>query len=326
MTRRIEEFIASNDQDTKRINNTLVQLDTERQRRLTFTRITITMNIEIEALETRGLGNSLISGHPDPEHGSGRGEGGDHRGGWSEQALSNITATFVIDGRNIVSEALNGVQGKELSEMGIGEGARVASPADTQLVEPTETRFGWTEAGDNGNETDFTSQFLFADVSQPSELGLFSSDGELYGRVTFDQFTSNQEIRISSTINVEGATPGNSVVTNDGRAAIAESIRSTDSPIGIENIVFGSSDTLPDQTDSSLGTEEFSQIGERSTGSQNITIQSIIPESTPSTQPVNINEIGVETNTGLLVWRTTLDTVEKTDELAMTTLVSFDIR
>lgn len=328
----IQQQVAENRRDARRLNGRFIDLPETANRNLSFARNTIEVSVELEVYK-RSLGSSLISGHPDPQHGSGRGESGDVRGSWSKVSTTVTSALLVRDGRNAVRDALDGQAGA-LREAAVGTGGSEAVTGDSALSTETGRTLAYgvtsTEAH---NGVRGRANFLFAEDglvgTDAAEFGLHDETGRLLARATTDGVTvaETEEVRVDMTLTFEGSGTGNSVITEDGEEALAEAMRAVGVTVGLNEIAFGTGSTDPSKTDTGLEAREFAKYCGRDLDNEQITAVVNVAEAEPSTQPVDLTEVGVFDNaaTPRLVWRVTMDTLEKTDSFGFRTSAGFRI-
>ena len=315
----IQEQVAENRTTGRRLNGRFIDLPETANRNLSFARNTIEVAVTAVEVYTRPLNNALVSGHPTgSNHGSGHGESGDQRGGWTLQQSTVNTEVFTRDGRNAVRDSLDGQTGGGFSLVVIGTGTGDAATGDTTLESKTGDTYTWG-LKDAGNEVRARSGFRFAEDGLESadltEVGIVDGTGRLISRATIPAVstTEEEEVRVDVTLTVSGSGTGNSVVTNDGEAAVADSIRATGEVVGINEIAFGTGTTDPAKSDSSLAAEEFRKTALRELDNERIKARVAVTEVEPNTQPVDLTEIGVFDNSGTprLLWRVTFDALEK---------------
>jgi len=327
---QITEQVAENRESTRRLDGRFVDLPETANRNLAFARNTIELSVTIEIYK-RSLNDSLISGHPDPSHGSGRGVAGDVRGSWSAVSTTTQSALFVRAGRNAVRDSLNG-QGGAVREGAVGTSSTDASVGDTALVAETGSTLAYG-IKDSATVTRARSNYRFAEDGLGStdafEFGVKDETGRLLARLTTDavSVSEEEELRVDVSLEVNGSGVGNSVITNDGEEAIADSLRAIGDVVGINEIRFGTGSTAASKSDSALEAEEYAQNALRKLQNEAISAETVTDSSIPVSQPVDLTEIGVFDNasTPRLLWRTTMDTLEKTDAFGFRTTVSFRI-
>jgi hypothetical protein len=328
MTKKIQEQVAENRNQTRRLDAQFVNVSIQNERNLTFTNNYIEVQVQVEVY-SRDLGPSLISGHPDSSHGSGRGEAGDQRAGWTQESVSVSSSLLVRGGRNAVRDALDGQTGA-VNEIGVGTGAGSADPSDDALTSETVKNFCWA-LKDSPNVTRArSSPFLFAEYGEDvQEFGVFDQGLRMMTRSTLGtalDLDSEKELRVDVTFSFTGDAIGNAVITNDGEEALADSIASADVATGLQEINFGTGTTEPSESDTSLVAEEISKNCARLLDDEQIITQSKLYDSEPATQPVEIAELGVTDNNGRLVWRITISPFKKRGNFEVNTTIGFIIQ
>lgn len=325
MPKPIDRFVSENRRATQRIDSTFIEVSTNRRKNMTFGVQEFGVPTSVEVY-TRDLGNGLISGHPNAKHGSGRGQSGDLRASWSLETDTEASEAFTVNGRNIIRDALDGDANAAIAEIAVGSGSQDANEGNSAMQSETGREHAWGKQGQFSNSTLAQASFLFHQYGDEiAECGVYSGTDDLFNRITFSTInpTKEQEVRIEVLFEVGGDGRGNSAITNDGRDAVAETIRSTDTPIGIERIAFGTDDTSPANNDSSLGNKIFDVIVERETNAEVVTAHAVVFKDEPSSQPVTLQELGAVDNTGRLIWRAVFDSFEKKDDNEIEVYVSF---
>jgi len=327
---QITDQVAKNRESTRRLDGRFVDLPETANRNLSFARNTIEVDVSIDIYK-RSLNDSLISGHPDNQHGSGRGVAGDVRGSWSLVSTTTQTALLVRSGRNAVRDALDGQAGA-VREVAVGTDGTDAGVGDTSLGTETGSTVAWG-VKDSPTVTRARSGFRFAGdglgSTDAAAYALKDETGRLLARVTTDGVTlaETEELRVDFSLDINGSGTGNSVITTDGEAAIADALRAVSDVVGLNELAFGTGSTTPSKSDSALASEEYDQLVLRNLSNESIEVEGVTDSSVPSTQPVDLTEVGVFDNspTPRLVWRTTIDPLEKTDAFGFRTTVSFRI-
>lgn len=315
MPKGIDRFVSENRRATKRIDSTFVEVSSRRRRQFNFgvSRFQVPTSIEVY---TRPLNGSLVSGHPEAEHGSGRGVSGDVRGSWTLVTDEEMTEAFVTDGRNAIRDSLDGQESGSISEIAVGSGTNDALTSNTTLQSETGRDSAWAYQGSSSNSTEARCHFLFGEYGENiSEFGVLSGNNQLFNRITTTTVTpdKSQEVRIDILFEIGASGVGNSAITMDGRNAVAETIRSPNTVVGLEEYAFGDDSTSPTIGDTSLGNELFTKAAERQIEPEKITAHTVVFEVEPAGQPYTIREIGIKDNTGRLIWRTVVEEFDKDD-------------
>ncbi|AGM11218.1 hypothetical protein M197_gp53 [Haloarcula hispanica tailed virus 2] len=327
---RIQDQVAENRRNVQRIDGRFIFVPDRRDQNLTFGRNSFEMDAEVEVY-TRSLNDGLYSGHPDPEHGSGRGVAGDVRGAWSLQEDVEVSTEWTRDGRNAVRDALAGETGS-VDEIAVGTGSGDAAVDDTTLGAQTGSTFAYgirsTEAF---NAVRARANFLYSETGSggldPLEYGLFDASGRLMARITTSAVpvSNNEEVRVDITVTISGSGNGSSAITDDGETAVADSLQLEAQTIGLDEIAWGTGTTAATTSDTALETEVYRATCQRTKDLEVITVSAPQFESQPAGQPYDYTEVGVFDNQGNLVWRTTMDPFEKTDNVRFTTSVGFRV-
>lgn len=313
MTKGIDRFVSENREATKRIDSTFVEVSSNRKKRFDFGTNVFQIPTSIEVY-TRPLNDGLYSGHPNAQHGSGRGTAGDRRGSWTLQTEEEVSEEFLKEGRNAVRDALAGDANGTVGKTVVGNGTNDALASNTQLQNKTGENFSWGYQGPYTNSTIARSHYLFGQFGDAvSEFGVESRGGQLYNRITTSSINPNksEEMRVDILFEVGGYGRGNSAITDDGRDAVAETIRSSDSLIGIEEYAFGDGDSNPTNDDIALDNELFTKTAQNEIEPEIVSPHTVVFEPEPSTQPHTIREMGIKDNNGRLLWRTVIDDYDK---------------
>lgn len=326
MTKGIDRFVSENRDQITNINANFTPISTQSTQNLSFRYSVIEVEVEIEVY-TRPLNNSLISGHPNGSvHGSGEGTLGDNRGNWSLESITMESEDFVQTGRNNVRDVLAGDTTGAIRQTAVGTDSTGVNPGDTSLGNESGRVFAWGKEGGTTKESIAESIFLFSQFGDSvSEYGVYSDSGVLYNRIVTSTVnpSSEEELRTETTFTITADGLGSSVVTNTGEEQIAASLRSVGTAIGLREFGFGNGTSTPSKTDTSLDNELFTKIAEQQRGPEVVTAHTIVFEFEPSTQPVDISEVGVFDNNGNLIWRTTLETFEKDEQTKFEVFAGF---
>lgn len=328
MTKNADSYIAENRSDIRNTQANFIEVtDRGASRDLSFPRNTIEVTVEVEVYK-RSLNSSLISGHPDgSSYGSGRGEAGDVRGGWTLVEDTEASAVWTKDGRNAVRDALDGQAGG-IAEAVLGHGTRDASTSDADLQDRQATVYA-TGTKDDRKTTRGHGIYLFQDHNEAgTEFGLLDGNGRLLCRVTVGDVapTKDEEVRAEVVLTFDGYGVGESVVTDEGERTIADSVRLDSVTVGLLEMAWGTGTTSFSTSDTSLTSEEIRKNVQRELDLETIRTFSKLFKSEPSTQPVGLGEVAVFDNNGNIVWATAFDPEEKDDSAPLTTTVGFRIR
>lgn len=328
MTKRIQDQVAKNRNQTRRLDAQFVNVSTQNERNLTFTNNYVEVSVAVE-LYSRDLGSSLISGHPNAEHGSGAGESGDHRTGWTQESVTVSSTLLVRGGRNAVRDALNGQPGA-VNQIGVGTGSDSVGASDDVLTSETTKKFCWGQKDSAKVTRARSSPFLFAEYGDTvQEFGVFDEGLRMMTRSVLDRaldLSSEKELRVDVKFTFSADAIGDAVITDTGEEALADSIASVDVVSGLSEINYGEGTTQPSKSDTSLASEVIAKDCARQLDSEQITAQSKLFEAEPNTQPVNLTELGVTDNNGRLLWRTLISEFEKNENFEVSTTIGFIIQ
>jgi len=325
--------VAENRRDVTRLDGQFVTVPDRVQQNLRFERNTISVAVAVKVY-TRSLGSGLISGHPDgSQHGSGHGLSGDYRSDWSLVNTTTDSTEWTREGRNAVRDALDGQAAGAIGGTAVGTGSGTVQPADSTLTARTGGTFAYGKK-DASNEVRARSHYLFSEAGDgspdPQEFGLESGDGSLMARATLSSAVTlgrSEELRVDLTATISGSTGTNKTVTSDGEAAIADSIQTQGSPVGLAEIAWGTGSPTIDPSTSALANEVFRKDAARSLDLETIEVSAPQFEFEPSGQPYDYTEMAVVDNQGRVVWLVdfTGDPYPKDNQTQFTTTVGFRI-
>lgn len=330
MAKDVRDYVAGNTQQIRRIDTRFIQVEGDkRQQQLSFGRNEFQVAIATVTVYTRDLNDGLYSGHPADKHGSGRGVAGDQRGGWTQEFQGVSTEAFTRGGRNAVRDALDGQTGA-IAEAAVGTGTADADVRDSALG--TEHTSKWSYGlKDSATNTRSRAHFLFAQhPATAEEWGVKDGGGRLLMRATETFTTTNEkEVRLDVTFEFTGDGAGNTVVTNAGEKAVADSFRADSVTVGLDEIAFGTGSSAFSKSDTSLTTEEYRKKAQRILEAERITARVWTADDEPSgvtSSGTDLTELAVFDNNGNMVWAATMDPFTKTDQFAFLTDVEFRIR
>lgn len=329
MTKRIPEFVAENRQNIQRLDSGFITISGQSSRNLTFNNNDFNIKSTVKVYK-RQLSSSLISGHPNgSNHGSGHGVSGDKRTNWTLVAESSGTERFANSGRNIVANALAGEDGSYINFVKIGSDGGALSLTDTSLRSLDGTAFAWPKAGAESNESIAEGIFRFNQHgSEIAEYGVFTTDDRLYNRLITDteNVSKEDEIRLEITFSVSSDTTGDSALTEGGKEKVAETFRAINVRTGLNTLAVGSGSSTPTVSDTTLDSNVYQSTCNRNRSPEAVTAQFIVFENFPENQPVDLSEAGVFAPDGTLIWRTTFDPFEKTENNEVQVSTRFRIK
>lgn len=325
MPKRIDQYVSENRQNLRRLDATFVSVSSRGRVTLDFG-VSDFEIISTITLYRRDLNNSLVSGHPDAKHGSGRGVAGDVRGSWTLETDTTESDEFTYDGADAVADVLTGDNTAAIDTVVIGSDGTTASSSDSGLHSEDGRRHAHHRGQGSASNTALVKAVLrfgdFDDVA--AEYGVIGG-GSLYNRLTTSdlQLSSHKELRVEIEMEVVGTGEGSSAITYTGEDTVAEAIRRTDKVIGLQEMAFGSGTSDPSKSDTSLDTEEFRRNVERLRDGSTVTAYTVVFEDEPSSQPVTFTEAGVFDNGGNLLWRVEFDGIEKDSDIQLEAFAGF---
>lgn len=326
--RRIENTVAENRRSARQLETYEVEVDQRPSRDYSFDGSVVEVNVRAEVY-TRPLQSTLVFGHPDASQGFGRGTFGDRRGDWSlVESVSQTEGEFTKGGREAVADALEGaISGLDTAV--VGDGTSTASTGDTALDSQQGARPAWGNKGAS-NETIGVGEFRFSEYGDIiNEIGIEGNDGSLLTRLTTSGVdpTSSQEVRVDIIMEFVGDGVADAVITSDGEAAIADSIKTVHETVGLKEMAIGTGTADPSKSDTSLANEVGRKDCARDRQTEQVRAFIKWYKNEPSGQPYDVTEMGVFDNsaTPRLVFRVTFDSFLKDSNVSPTTGASIRI-
>lgn len=310
----IEQEISQNRRQTTRLES--YQREVAPQQTIGIGAPAGQISVDVAAtLYERSLKDSLISGHPDPQHGSGRGVAGDVRGEWIEIA-STSDGSFVDDGRAALAAALAGAR-RGIDTAAVGSDGTTVSRADTGLRAPGKPVHAWHGTPDSATLT-ATAEWRFSDVRETiRELGIYDDEADLLTRLTTADVTldDRSELRAEFELTYSHSASGQAAVTE--MATIAHALATPVDTVGINEIALGTDDTPPSTGDTALENAVISKTAAADVQRSAVVPWTIVTRSEPSTQPHEIVELGAINQAGDLVWRVVFGAETKDDRVRL---------
>lgn len=326
----IDEFVADNRKKIRRVGGRFDIVDGEQDRDLSFGASAIDVGVGTPTVYKRDTGSQITFGHPDPEHGFGRGTFGDDRGEWVEAGSSpSYETVFTKDGRRAVSRALDGKAGA-VTALSAGVGTSTPSTSDASLSDVYASAPTRNERPATG-EVQTVSVVNSAEwVGDPSELGLFDGAGRLLLRIVASgtwSIGTDFDVRVDMLLIFTGDGTGSTTVTSAAEDAVADSMAFPLETTGPTEFAFGSGGSSFSKSSTSLADEQFRKDCERLLGRDSVTARTHVFESEPSgnIMPVDLQEIGLYDNDGRLLWATLYTEFEKTDDVGFNAESTFKI-
>jgi len=328
MTKGADRSIAENRRDIRRTEANFIEAPDAGSISLVFGRNVVEVEVTGEVYK-RDLNDPLVVGHPNSStHGIGTGSIGDQRGGWTLVASDEDSGELVRDGRTAVRDALDGQTGS-VREVGVGTGTSGADTGDASLVSLSSKTNGATDkpaskvAGAMG-------VFRFHEhENAATEFGVYDVDGSLIARLTFSGVnpTAEKEVRVLVSLTVTASGVGDSVFTDDGEIAIADSLNYPKEVVGLNEIAFGTGTTDFTKSSTGLTSEEIRKNVIRTLELEAIRARVKLYENEPNTQPVDLSEMAVFDNssTPRMLWAMTFSPEEKVDGVPLTGTVGFRV-
>lgn len=329
MAKNINNFIKENRRDVRNIDSSFVSISSQSGSNLTFNKNSFVVRTSVNVY-TRSLDNALISGHPNGDkHGSGNGISGDDRNDWTLVASEN-SKNFLKTGRENIADGLIGKSGEYLNQLAFGTDSTPVDISDTSLKSESLRNFLWSGEGNQSNKTIANSYLLFHEHNENSykEFGIYNNNNELYNRATTDSVTPSleEELRVEIEYTIFGDTVGASVLTDKSEELLAESMRTTDTSVGVNKIAFGTGSSNPSKSDTSLDSENYRKTIARKRRPEEVSAQTLTYRNEPNGQPLEITEIGLFDTSGNLLWRTIIDAFQKNDDVKFSTTITLRIK
>lgn len=312
---RVEDFVSGNQRGVGRLESYFVDATETRALELTFSGNNCMVRVDAVVYE-RDRGERLHIGSPHEENAIGRGGIGTVYGDWSELTDERVPGTFTVDGRTTVVDSLRGIE-NGIHSLATGRGEEPATRSDESLEDETDRRRAWRH--DTGrHEVTAVRQFSSILTDELGEAGVIDREGRLMARLTYGDVESSTAVvdyRVEIALAFESQTTGDAVLTDVGLEAITDSVSQSEEVVGIDRAVIGTSEELPDASDTDLDERLDAKAVERRPRSDWISAVTIWFEDEPDGHPHELREIGLEDNEGRLIWRTVFETEEKTDDL-----------
>lgn len=313
MARNIDRFVAENRERIRDVDSRFVEVDSDRDRDLSFGPSFIEVGVDVTVYR-RSTGSQIVFGHADASKGFGRGTFGDDKGVWEPVAdVATDRVVFTQGGRRAVAQALDGQDGAvTTSKAGTGTNDPVTSDDVLTGVYADVRTYNSKPADDTVQSRAIHDAASW--VGDPVEVGIFDDTDRLLARAVVDDpddVFATDEVRVDITLTIEGDGVGNSVVTNDGEAAVADAIAFPFEATGPVEFAFGSGEDQFEKSDSELTDRKFSKANERVLDRNRITARTHIFEGEPDIQPVEVGEMAVFDNNDRMIWATTVRTFTK---------------
>lgn len=327
--RRLDERVAQNQQTGRSVESNFLEVSDRGRKDHSYLRnefvVTLTATVWKRPIE-----GGLISGHPDPEHGSGRGVSGDQRGSWQLIGEEESAIRFTRRGRRAMRDTLDG-QDANVTEVVVGDGSSSPTTGDEELVDETGRNFAWGH--NEGNVGYAVGEFRFQHTLDPREFGVLDGEGRLVTRAVFDDLGANssEEVRVEFEFEIVGEGRGSSVIVDTGPEAVATAFTSRET-FGLTEIAIGIGDREFETTDTELGEEVYRKSVERTLSLDGIRVGTLFQEYEPEDgegpvdQPFEITELAVYDNADRMIWATNLSPEEKNEEVTLSTTVGFRFR
>lgn len=317
MTResRIEDAVARNRGSARKLETYEVEAGGDPLQEYNFDGSVVEVGVTAEVY-TRPINSTLVFGHPSSAHGFGRGDFGDRRGSWtSQETVSSSSGEFTRLGREAVADALQGAL-RGVGSAVVGSGTAAPSVSDSSLAAEEGSAPAWATK-DANNETRAVGTFLFSGFGDAvNEMGIEADNDDLIARLTASGVnpTAEQEARVDVTMTFVGNGVASGVVTDNGETAIADSIESFGSVVGIEAVAIGTGTAQEAESDTSLANELDRKNALHDRRPEQVRAYTKWYGGEVSGTPHSVSEMGLFDNSGRLVFRIVFDPFTLTDE------------
>lgn len=317
MTRQIDRFVAENRERIRNVDNRFVEVDSARDRNLSFGPSTFTVSVDVDVFK-RSTGTQAVVGHAAESKGFGRGTFGDDRGAWDAVDVT-VDTVFTRQGRRAVVRALNAEAGAvTTTKAGVGTDDPVT--ADTDLTGVYAVTRTTNRRPDTGEAEIRGVHDAVAWVGGVVELGIFDAEDRLLARIvatSADAIDATDDVRVDVTLTFDGDGVGNSVITEAGEDVVADAMVLVLENHGPTEFRFGSGDPDFDKESTGLADEQFTKACERLVDRNRITARTHVFETEPAgLMPVDVSEMAVFDDDDRMIWATELRTFTKRDDAA----------
>lgn len=330
MGKSLEEYVAENSRQLRRIEGQSVRVGGENDAGQTLTlgetRITIEFKLKFWR---RDLGSGLISGHPNQQYGANRGEAGKGTPTWNlvDQYLysdsEDFDAELTRSGQNTILKALTADQSATIGQIAVGP--------DLPSIEPEDGAFSWKGAGRVDRTTKVGARFRFDRIGPQNKVGalkLYTVDNQEFCKIDIPDIgvTDNQEFRCEVFMRFGSRSLDSTVLTGSGRRLAARSLRDGSGSRGIDEVVFGGESDIPPQVSQvSLEDRIISTKSQNEINNTVLTVQGKLFTSQPSEQPIVFREASLEDNNGNMLFRNTFSDTPKDSTFALRAVGTFRV-
>lgn len=317
MTRDVGNIVADNRRRITRTSGRFVEVDEDRRRELSFGLSLVVVGVKISSMQTRPTGSQVVFGHGDERKGFDRGTFGDDKGEWVDNGTPDgIENDLTPFGRRIIARSL---AGEEESVFAIGY--EVDGDVDTKQITRRET-------------VDNAARYLSSVISsvgfiEDAPFEVIAIDGETVASVESEAKSTDptDEVRFEFELSFSGSAIGSSFFTDPGLNKFAESITDADSNTPVADWVVGETSDSISTGDGSLSSPLFTFPTDPDFDNQSVRYEGGIDKDDEpvANPPVDIGEIGLQSEDGTLVWATPMSTVTFQDESSFTATTTFRV-
>lgn len=315
---RIEHQVSENTQRLEQADGRFVTVDSapSRDERAENLRLHVSSPSGRWSVRERDLGDTLVMGHSDPEHGIGRGELGDRREPWME-VLSNVSSSTAASASQHTASVLAG--NGAIGTIAAGDGDDPPLRSDAELTSRTGSWDAVATADDSGVRV---TAYVSIDADTPddvAELGVESVDGELIARAAGDATSLNDEadeLLLTAGLEYEGIAARGGAVTEVGDRAVASMVAAGPAIGGIAEVAIGAGRDSAARSDVDLADPIDSRAADVSASGRTVEATAQWPADEPNGQPFEVSELGFVDVDGQLIARTVFKPVPLDEEVS----------
>jgi len=264
------------------------------------------------SLETRSNGNVIVSDGATDEQAAPARLG---PGSTAFSEVATLSGVWTRDGRRALVEALAG-DPVGLEQAALGSDGAGPSEVDDSLIAPAQLVRAHGE--DTGSATVRLRARLGARPTPATvgETGVYDQTGRLLARLTPDAdvtVAADEAARLTVDVTFEAVTDDDAAAITD-LATISEAPRSEAVAVPLDEVVFGTDDTAPAASDTTLEARVATKAAGHRGGRDTLVVSVLLDASEPDSQPHDLVEAGARSD-GTLVTRLTFPVVAKDDRL-----------
>jgi len=298
MPRDIERQVAENTAKRRRLESYSTSINNSGDKRVFLGGLFVEATASTAAVESRGLGGSMVVGSPRNENAVGRGDVGDNRGAWSATATGSAAAEGTAAGRSGIASSFVEPQPPPL-EVAVGSGNAPPSEADASLSGLAH-RGTATRSVSSGNESRTTAEFRFHEHGGAEEVGSFVGGGLAARAVPGAGLGPGEEARVTVGVSLDGDARGDASFTAAGETVLAALLSGGGSLLDRASLVGG-------------GGNSITKTAQRVVSGETISLNVKFFENEPSFQPFDVVSVEVGAGASTTVLSSAVDTFQKDD-------------